>query len=49
LLDWLRSVALNHGTINERDLGLISVTDDIDEAVAAIVSARVQRTEETGR
>ena len=49
LLDWLRSVALNHGTINERDLGLISVTDDIDVAVAAIVSARVARTEETSR
>jgi hypothetical protein len=49
LLDWLGSVALAQGTINERDLALISVTDVVDEAVEAIVSARVARTEETGR
>ena len=49
LLDWLGSVALAQGTINERDLALISVTDEVDEAVQAIVSARVARTEETGR
>ena len=49
LLDWLGSAALAQGTINERDLALISLTDDIDEAVATIVEARVARTEETGR
>src|SRR6476660_1205193 len=41
LLDWLRSSALAHGTINERDLALLRVTDDIDEAVARIVAAHV--------
>jgi uncharacterized protein (TIGR00730 family) len=48
LLDWLRSAALAQGTINERDLELVSLTDDIDDAVAQIVASRVARTEETG-
>ncbi len=39
LLDWLGTVAVEHGTINERDLALISITDDVDEAVARIVTA----------
>ncbi len=40
LFDWLRDVALPHGTINERDLALLSVTDDVDQAVEWIVTAQ---------
>jgi len=39
LLDWLRGTAAGAGTINTRDLDLLTVTDDVDEAVAAIVAA----------
>src|SRR5207342_3010530 len=39
LLDWLRGTAAEAGTINLRDLDLLTVTDDVDEAVAAIVAA----------
>jgi uncharacterized protein (TIGR00730 family) len=47
LLDWLRTAALTHGTINERDLDLISLTDDVDEAVARIVASSLARVEDT--
>jgi uncharacterized protein (TIGR00730 family) len=49
LLDWLRSSALEHGTINERDLALVHLTDDVDEAVSRIVSSTLARTEQTQR
>ena len=39
LLDWLRGTAAEAGTINLRDLDLLTVTDDVDEAIAAIVAA----------
>lgn len=39
LLDWLRDTAATTGTVNERDLALLTVTDDVDEAVATIVTA----------
>ena len=39
LLDWLKGSALDHGTISEKDLRLLQVTDDIDEAVHTIVSS----------
>ncbi len=39
LLHWLRTTAATEGTINERDLALLTVTDDVDEAVATIVAA----------
>jgi uncharacterized protein (TIGR00730 family) len=39
LLDWLRTTAADAGTINLRDLELLTVTDDVEEAVAAIVAA----------
>jgi uncharacterized protein (TIGR00730 family) len=39
LLDWLRAVALEHGTINETDLALLTVTDDVEHAVRVIISA----------
>ena len=37
--DWLRGTAAEAGTINLRDLDLLTVTDDVDEAIAAIVAA----------
>lgn len=39
LLDWLRGSALAAGTISAKDLDLISVTDDVDEAIAIIVES----------
>ncbi|WP_048556409.1 LOG family protein [Nostocoides japonicum] len=37
LLDWLRTSALAAGTVNERDLELLSITDDVAEAVRIVV------------
>ncbi len=34
LLDWLRGPARAAGTVSETDLGLLHLTDDVDEAVA---------------
>ncbi len=39
LIDWLRHSALDHGTINLADLDLLTLTDDVDEAVATIVAS----------
>jgi predicted Rossmann-fold nucleotide-binding protein len=39
LLDWLKASALDHGTISEKDLRLLHVTDDLDEAVRTIVTS----------
>ncbi|WP_050766687.1 TIGR00730 family Rossman fold protein [Janibacter sp. HTCC2649] len=39
LLDWLQSSALAAGTISAKDLSLITLTDDVEEAVAAIVTS----------
>ena len=39
LIDWLRSSALAAGTISATDLDLITVTDDVDEAIAIIVES----------
>ena len=44
LLDWLTTTALDAGTVNERDLALLSVTDDVGEAVAIMAEARAHRT-----
>jgi uncharacterized protein (TIGR00730 family) len=38
LLRWLREVSAT-GTIGERDLELLTLTDDVEEAVAAVVRA----------
>ena len=38
LLAWLRGTAVATGTISPGDLDLITVTDDVDEAVAAVVA-----------
>lgn len=40
LLDWVRSSVLEYGCISERDLGLVQLTDDVDEAVAIMGAAR---------
>jgi uncharacterized protein (TIGR00730 family) len=39
LVDWMRQAALDHGTVNERDIELLTVTDDVDYAVQVIVEA----------
>ena len=40
LLQWLRSSALPEGRVSAEDLGLLTITDDPDEAIAAITAAR---------
>ncbi|WP_082569686.1 TIGR00730 family Rossman fold protein [Knoellia sp. Soil729] len=47
LLDWLRQSALSAGTISAKDLDLVTLTDDVDEAVAAIVASDRGRTKDT--
>src|SRR6476469_5784399 len=39
MLEWLKTTALDHGTISEKDLRLLHLTDDIDEAVHTIRAA----------
>jgi uncharacterized protein (TIGR00730 family) len=39
LVGWLRQTVLGGGKINERDLGLFSVTDDPEEAVRLVIAA----------
>jgi uncharacterized protein (TIGR00730 family) len=43
LLAWLNGAALDHGTVNQRDLALLQVTDDVDHAVSLMVEARERR------
>ncbi|MGJ7442329.1 TIGR00730 family Rossman fold protein [Aquipuribacter sp. MA13-6] len=40
LLDWVRSTQLATGTIAQKDLDLLQLTDDPEEAVALMVAAR---------
>ena len=40
LLDWFRGTALRHGAVAERDLDLLQLTDDVDEAVALLQESR---------
>lgn len=37
MLDWLRNVVAVEGAISERDLNLITLTDDVDEAIETVV------------
>ena len=39
LLDWLRDTAAARGTISPGDLDLLTLTDDVDEAVGTIIAA----------
>ena len=43
MFDWLRETVLAEGKINARDLDMMVVTDDVDEAVALMVAAREDR------
>ncbi|WP_210649733.1 TIGR00730 family Rossman fold protein [Nocardioides sp. SYSU D00065] len=43
LLGWLRESALADGKINAKDLDMMVLTDDVDEAVALMVAAREDR------
>ncbi|HVS67135.1 MAG TPA: TIGR00730 family Rossman fold protein [Mycobacteriales bacterium] len=45
LIEWLRTVMLPHGKINEVDLDLIHVTDDVDEIIAIIQQSQATRTD----
>jgi uncharacterized protein (TIGR00730 family) len=51
LLDWLRETALAQGTIKQTDLDMLRLTDDVDEAVGVMVTAREDptRTSATSR
>ena len=40
LLDWLRDTVLAEGKINAKDLDMMTLTDDVDEAVSMMVEAR---------
>ncbi|HEV7173465.1 TIGR00730 family Rossman fold protein [Pedococcus sp.] len=39
LLDWLRGAALEAGTVSSKDIDLLHLTDDVDEAVRLVVAA----------
>jgi len=39
LLSWLRDTLADHGMISKEDLGLLRVTDDVDEAVRIIIES----------
>lgn len=39
LIDWMREQAVGQGCIGPRDLDLVTLTDSVDEAVAAMVQA----------
>jgi uncharacterized protein (TIGR00730 family) len=43
LLDWMRDTVLAEGKINASDLDMITLTDDVEEAVALMVEAREGR------
>ncbi len=40
LLDWLRTTVLADGKINQADLDMLTVTDDVEEAVAVLTGGR---------
>ncbi len=43
LLDWIRGTLVEHGTVSAGDLDLITVTDDVAEAVRVIQDAEAAR------
>ncbi len=43
LIDWVRDVVLADGKVGDKDLDLLQVTDDVEEAVSIMVAARQQR------
>ncbi|MCL2542393.1 MAG: TIGR00730 family Rossman fold protein [Nocardioidaceae bacterium] len=40
LLDWMKGSMLSDGRIKQSDIDMLTVTDDVDEAVALMVAAR---------
>jgi uncharacterized protein (TIGR00730 family) len=40
LLDWIRDTVVGNGNISKKDLELVQVTDDVDEVVEIMVTAR---------
>jgi len=49
LVDWLRDSLLAEGKISEPDLDIVCVTDDLEEAVGRMVTARAERLADGGR
>jgi uncharacterized protein (TIGR00730 family) len=43
LMDWLRDTVLAEGKINKADLDMLTVTDDVDTAVALMVEASAKQ------
>ena len=43
LIDWIRATVLADGKVSERDLDMIRLTDDVDEAVKLMVDAQQRR------
>jgi uncharacterized protein (TIGR00730 family) len=43
LVDWLRKVGVEHGSISVTDLETFTVTDDVDEAVAMLLAHQTAR------
>ncbi|MDN5744884.1 MAG: TIGR00730 family Rossman fold protein [Nocardioidaceae bacterium] len=43
LIDWMQGSMLVDGRIKQSDLDMLTLTDDVDEAVALMVAAREQR------
>ena len=48
LLHWLAGPVVERGMIKPSDLELVTVTDDVDEAVALLVAARMERAQHPG-
>jgi predicted Rossmann-fold nucleotide-binding protein len=42
LINWLRNVPLDRGTISATDLDTFTITDDVDEAVALILTSEAR-------
>ena len=42
LFDWLRGTALDSGTVSPKDVDLLRLTDDVDEAVRIVTEAQEQ-------
>jgi uncharacterized protein (TIGR00730 family) len=47
LLDWLRETVLVNGKINAPDLDLVHLTDDVDDAVSAILESERERSRQS--
>jgi len=43
LIDWIRATVLADGKVSERDLDMIRLTDDVDEAVKLMIDAHNRR------